>query len=212
MHANPLFDNANVAVSADAVAAAAKQDSDELKTFMTELRDLVREAVDLPPEVDTDTIVALKERLEKAYSRCVSLAGDQRAVLQALRHLIAQMVSALRQAATGDPVAQQHLDEEEIARQHFFALHDHVIVADLMRSDCAIRPEELAATLLSEEEIALDAALSLFTTEQLLGLSTQARGLVEELTEMGRPPNGARRKLQLIERALLAPTDDSTPI
>jgi hypothetical protein len=211
MHNNPLFAGAGVSVDAEAVATAAKQDSDDVDEFMTKLRELLQEAVDLPAEVDTDTLVALKERLEKAYSRCVSLAGDQSAVLQALKNLIGRMVDALRDAAGNDPIAEQNLDDEEIARSHFFALHDHVIVADLMRGDSAILPAELAPTLLSEDPAALDAALGLFSAEQLVSLSKQARTLVEELAGAGQDSSTVRHKLELIDRALLAPADESMP-
>lgn len=209
MHKNPLF--AGTHVNADTVAEAAKKDRHDVDEFMAKLRELVQQAVDLPSEVDTETIVALKERLEKAYSRCVSLAGDQRPVLQALKNLIAQMVAALRNAAGNDPIARQNLDEEEIARRHFFALHEHVIVADLMRSDSAILPQELAATLLSEDPAALDAALELFTTDQLVSLSKQAHTLIEDMADTEQIHTTARRNLELIKRALLAPADESAP-
>jgi len=211
MQDNPLFGTAGAGLDQDALNRAAEQDRREVDEFMSALRQLVQEAVDLPTEVDSETVVNLKERLEKSYSRCVSLAGEQRPVLRAIENLIGQMAAALRKAAGDDPVAQQHLDDEEVARQRFIELHSYPIVADIMRSDSAILPEELLATLLSEDAAALEAALCLFTTAQLVGLSAQARTLLESLAKQGHNLADAWGKLGLIEGALLNSPQDSPP-
>ena len=75
----------------------------------------------------------------------------------------------------------------------------HSIVADLLRPDTPVGPDELIPTLLSESEDDLHAALNLFDPEQLTLIHAEAQSLVDQLQATGNLSPGAAAKLATIE-------------
>ncbi len=175
---NALFDEPVAEDVRDELLEAQRRDQEERVAFQSELQAAVQEAVDLDPNVDSDTILDLKQRLERLYETASGLAGDQQANKGALRRLVDVITGTIRNAAAGDATAAQELDQEEAARQVHYGLLEHPIVADLLHPDTVIRSHELLPTLLSENAEALDAALSVFDAVQVAELSTDARRLL----------------------------------
>jgi len=203
-HNNSLFAYPAKAVDADELATARRGDEQELSKFMGQFQGLVTEAVELKPNEGSETILSLKERLDKAYEQASGLAGDQSNIRVAIQRLLAVIMSAVRQGASGDMQAQGELDQEDLARSEHFRLLEIPLVADLLDPESVIAESELVPTLLCESETVLSAALSLFDTPQLTLLVRDARELLDSLDAQGGDPGEARRRLEQMETRLEA--------
>jgi hypothetical protein len=111
-------------------------------------------------------------------------------------------MSTIRVTSAGDPMAERQLEEEDEARRLHLRLLEHPLVADLLDPDSPIGPDELAATLLTESDDALQAALELFDVDQLRLLCRDARGLLDGLAELPSGLGGAPRRLGMIAARL----------
>ena len=107
---------------------------------------------------------------------------------------------AVRAGAGDDPAARRELEDEEQARHVHYRLLEHALVADLMRPDSPIKREELAATLLSEEPAAVEAALWLFGPDELRQMGKEGRQRLEQLRSEGHEAPAAWQNLGLINR------------
>src|SRR5690606_7819356 len=115
--------------------------------FQGEFRALVQRAIELSPQEESEVILKLKEDLDRAYEQCCGLPGDNSETKAALRKLLDIVMRAVWRGAADDPAAQTNLREEEVARATHFELLEHPLVADLIRPDSPIEPDELAATV-----------------------------------------------------------------
>lgn len=167
---------------------------------MERFQRLVREAAELGPNEESETVLDLKARLDRAYTEGAGLPGNQRPVMEALGKLIEVVVRAVRAGAGEDPVARRELEDEEQARRVHYQLLEHVLVADLMRPDSPIEREELVATLLSEEPEAVEAALWLFSVDELRLIREEARQRLEQLRSEGHEAPAAWQNLALLDR------------
>ncbi len=174
---NPLFPRPTTA-DVDELLEAQRLDHEELLAFLTELREAVQAAVELQPNEESQVILDLKERLDKLYEAASGLAEDQTGNKDALRQLIAVIMATVRASAAGDSQAEDELQQEEVARVTHFRLLEQPLVAELLHPQSLIEPDELAATLLSEDDAALTAALELFDEEQLMLLVREAQQLL----------------------------------
>ncbi len=197
-HANPLFGEAALRIDQADVDAAREADAIAQERFLADFRTLVQEAVELPPNADSDQVLAIKARLDESYTRVCALPGDHAAVREAIRRLIEVIMSAIRKSAAGDPLALQKLDEEEQARAFHMQLVEHPLVADLLLPDSPIGEDELLPTLLSEETEALEAAVNLFEPEQLVALHAEGERLLADLEAAGHDLRRARKKLAVL--------------
>jgi hypothetical protein len=162
----------------DVLLDAQRRDHDELIAFVADLRNAVGRAVNIEPNAGSETVLGLKEDLERLFERSAAVAEDQTANRSALRRLIDAIVHSLRRAAGGDLLAQAEIDQAEAARALHFEQLAQPIIADLLAPDSPIAGDELAATLLCESESGLAAALPLFDAAQLGQLCVDARGLL----------------------------------
>lgn len=177
---NSLFPRPISNHSDDELLEVQRLDHEELIAFIQHLQGLVVKAAGLPPNADSDTILLLKEQLDKAFETSAGLADDQSGNQYAIRTLTESIMKAIRKGSSGDSVANDELDQEVVARAAHYTLLEHAIVADLLHPESLIEADELAATLLCEKAEALAAALSLFEREQLTSLVEQAKLLVEK--------------------------------
>ena len=176
---NPLFPEKRRQVIQIEVTQAQRRDSEEAGKFQTDFRALIQRAIDLDPQAESDVILKLKEDLDHAYERCCGLGGDQREIKAALRKLLGPIMQAVWRGAANDPAAQANLREEELARAAHFELLERPFIADLIRPDSPIGPDELIPSLLSESSEGVGAALELFDSDQLAVLCRDARVLLE---------------------------------
>lgn len=198
---NALFPRP-IEASDEALLEAQRLDHEELIAFLGELRGAVQAAVELRPNEESQVILDLKERLDKLYEAASCMAEDQRGNKDALRQLIAVIMSTVRAAAAGDPTAEQELQQEEMARATHFNLLQQPLVAELLHPQSLIEQDELLPTLLSEDEVALKAALELFDDEQLTLLAPQGRELLLAHDAGQRSLAAAWQRLEQIESSL----------
>ena len=179
------------------VNEAQRKDASDAVTFQGEFRALVQRAVELSPQEESDVVLKLKEDLDRAYEQCCGLPGDNNETKAALKKLLDIVMRAVWRGAAHDPAAQTNLREEEVARATHFQLLEHKLVTDLIRPDSPIGPDELAATLLSESEAAVAAALEIFDEDQLALLCRTAEELLLSLPASTVPPNAPARLAQM---------------
>ncbi len=178
---NPLFPRPVIAPSDEEILEAQRLDHEELLAFITELRQLVQQAIELKPNEESQVILDLKAELDKSYEKACTMADEQEGNKQAIHQLINVIMRTIRVNATGDPQAEQQLDEEQQARALHFTLLEQHIVPDLLDPDTLIREDELVPCLLCESEKGLAAALELFDDEQRAQLVAKAEQLVEAM-------------------------------
>ena len=178
---NPLFPRPVIDPADEEILEVQRLDHEELLAFITELRQLVQQAIELKPNEESQVILDLKADLDKSYEKACTMADEQEGNKQAIHQLINVIMRTIRVNAAGDPQAEQQLNEEEQARALHFALLEQPIVPDLLDPDTLIREDELVPCLLSESEEGLAAALELFDEEQRTQLVTQAEQLVEAM-------------------------------
>jgi hypothetical protein len=201
---NPLFSEEKRHVRQEDIDVARQQDTDERERFLREFQGLLEETVNLAPNVESDVILDIKERLDMAYEHSSSLPGDQADIQQALRRLVAVIMGAVRANAADDPQALTKLRDEDIARNAHFELQGFPLVADLLREDAIIQEDELVPTLLSETRESLAAALQLFDSAQLGLIVEQAARLLRQRQREGHPLPEAWARLREIEATLAA--------
>lgn len=197
-HENPLFAWPLREVAPEALLAAQREDHEDLERFREYFRALVQRAVDLPGDADSDTVLALKQDLERQYEQTYGLPEDHAQERSALGKLIDLIGKAVRRAAGADPLARQELDEEDEARKIHFRLLEQPLVADLLHPQGPIASQELAPSVLSATVSEVSALLEIFDPEQLVDLTLQCTALVERLESEGVSMSGPRERLGIL--------------
>ena len=209
---NILFSEDVRNVTQEQVEQARQQDEMELISFMNDFQSLVKEAIELKPETDSETILDLKERLDKSYAQCCALPGDQTQIKQAVKKLIDAVMAAVRSGASMDPKAMQELDEEQQAREVHFALHDQQLVADLMLEESPILEDELIPSLLSETTEGLTATLNLFEEDALSAIYQQAKTLLQSIENSEQILTDAWQNLHTMETFMTQLASQNTSV
>ena len=171
---HPLFPRSTGEHLDEELLEVQRLDHEELLAFLTSLKRVVREAVELKPQEESQVLLDLKARLEEHYEQACALADEQEGNKQAIAQLIEVIMNAIRRNASGDPLAEQELAQEAEARRHHFALLETPLVADLLHPQTLIEPDELAPVLLTDPEEQVLIALELFDTPQLEQLVREA--------------------------------------
>ena len=201
MH-NPLFSLKNNVFTQQEVDEAKQKDEAYLLQFMDHFQSVVKQTTELGSHSESEVVLKLKEQLDECYATCCAMSGDHSNLKTAITKLIAAIMTAIRKGAENDPTALQKLDEEDIARQMHNELHNRKLIADLMLENSPIHEDELTPTLLNEESDDLDAALQLFTPEQLKFIYQDAQTLLEVLRKEGHEIPHAWDRFQQIKQAL----------
>lgn len=162
----------------------------ELNNFYKDFQKLFDEAIKLPPNVDSDQIIKMKEKIDKLYERACGLAGDLTKEKEGLNKLVDVIMKNIQSHSTeGDKTAQEELETENIARQTHFDLLKNPLIADLLRPDSLVLENELIATLLCEEnEESLKIAINLMIEKKDEILSSSKQRLLEIDSEQNKFP------------------------
>lgn len=184
-HRNPLFSWPAKPIEPEQLLEAQKADHEEMEAFQESFRALVQRAVELPPNAGSDDVIALKGELEQHYEQSYGLPEDHSQERQAIRKLVDLITKAIRLSAGEDPVAQQELADEEEARAIHRRLLEQPLVADLLRPDSAITPEELTPTLLSALPSEVEAAIELFDPDQIAQIAEEGAKLADDRASKG---------------------------
>lgn len=196
---NPLFSLADAHLMQAEIDQARARDQQDLQAFIEAFQEHIKQAAALGGSVDSDVVLKLREDLENLYVTGSSLAGDIQRFQQALLKLIQVCMQSIRAGAADDPQALKKLQDEEAARQVYFGLLNIPLVADLVRNDDLIQPQELVPSLLSEEIDTLPRILQLFDATQLDTLLQQVRDFVANLGEDVRTVSNAEAKLAAMQ-------------
>ncbi len=201
-HDNLLFGESARQVTDAQIAAARSADDQEAREFAADFRALLADVAELAAQVDSEVVLDLETRIDRLYEQCAGLGGVHDSELQSLARLHELVLRAIRTGARGDPLADRELQEREAARALHMQMLRHTLVADLLHPDSPIGADELVPTLLSEEEPALRAALTLLDPQQRRTLCTQARALLLQCTRNGNYLPSAQARLQIMEEDL----------
>lgn len=197
---NPLFDAPTMPKRKNLLEAQ-RLDHEELMAFIPQLRQTVQRAVRLKPNEESDVVLRLKEDLDRLYETSAGLADEQQGNQQAIRDLLAIIMRTVREAAAGDPEAENNLLMEEQARAVHFALLKHPLVADLLHPETLIEQDQLAAALLSESVEPARAAFGLFEPVQQVQLLHDMQTLLHS-----RDPQHQREPAWAVMQALSSRT------
>lgn len=198
---NPLFPKPENTLTQDDVDNAQRKDEEDMLTFMTHFQSVVQRTTELGNNSESDIVLDLKEQLDQCYATSCAMPGDHNNLKVAIKKLITAIMAAIRKGASDDPVALKKLDEEEIAREMHNELHERKLIADLMLENSPILENELTPTLLNEEANDLDAALQLFSAEQLDIIVKDSQALLEKLRKDGYEIPHAWERFQQIKQA-----------
>jgi len=205
---NPLFPKPEHELTQQDIEAAQKKDEENLLSFMTHFQSVVQKATELGGNSESDVVLNIKEQLDECYATSCAMPGDHTVLKTAINKLITAIMAAIRKGAENDPAALKKLDEEDIARKMHNELHQRNLIADLMLENSPILENELTPTLLNEEADDLDAALQLFSSEQLDLVCKDAKSLLEKLRKDGHEIPHAWERFQQIKLALHAVTEN----
>ncbi|MEW8506731.1 MAG: hypothetical protein AB2598_08480 [Candidatus Thiodiazotropha sp.] len=194
---NPLFAETDRQLTQGQLTEAQRLDHEELVAYIVELRSLVGEAVALGPHEQSDVILELKERLDKAYETACRLADDQTPNKEAIRKLVDVIMRSVWKGAGNDSLAHRELQQEEDARRLHYGLLDNPLVADLLDPTSLIAEDELLPVLLSADDQEFEAAITLFDASQLEALLHQGEALVQLDEDDEHSARGAMRLQQL---------------
>lgn len=199
---NPLFPKPEKELTQDDIDNAQRKDEENLLSFMTHFQSVVLKTTELGGNSESDVVLAIKEQLDECYATSCAMPGDHSNLKIAIKKLISAIMAAIRKGAADDTTALKKLDDEEVAREMHNELHERKLIADLMLENSPILENELTATLLNEESDDLDAALQLFSAEQLDLVVKDAQALLESLREDGYEIPHAWERFQQIKQAV----------
>jgi hypothetical protein len=197
---HPLFPRPVARLDDEELLEVQRLDHEELLAFIQSLRRLVRKAVELKPNEETQVILDLKAELEKHYEQSCGLADEQGANQQAIASLIKVIMNTIRRSAAGDPLAEQELAEEAAARRRHFELLRAPLVADLLHPETLVEADELVPVLLTDPREQVELALELFDDAQLGEVLEQGRELLLQAGESA--GEEARGRLSWLEQHL----------
>ncbi len=185
------------------VAQAQDKDAEERNSFALEFNQLLETVVHLQQQEDSEVILELKDRIDRLYEQCSGLGGDYRAEKAGLKKLNDLIMKAIITTAKLDEQAMAELAKETQARETHFHLLEHPLIAHLLRPDTPIAQEEIVPTLLSEEESALRAALSIFDEEHRHLLRDMAQSFIVERESAGADMRVAKIRLAIMQQPFL---------
>ena len=203
---NPLFPNPEQEFTQQDLDTAQQKDEENLLKFMSHFQSVVQKTTELGSNSESDRVLQIKEQLDECYATSCAMPGNHGNLKEAIKKLITAIMAAIRKGAENDLVALKKLDEEDAAREMHNELHERKLIADLMLEDSPILENELTPTLLNEKTEDLDAALQLFSPEQLDLIVKDAQALLERLRKEGHEIPHAWERFQQIKEALNAST------
>jgi hypothetical protein len=196
---NILFGSRQTEVSSDSLQENQKKDHDILQQFMLDFREVMTLAIALKANEDSEVILEIKDKLDKAYAGSVSIADDQTRVQDSIKKLLAVVMQSVRKGAGDDAHALQELEQEDTAREANFAFLESKLVADILDPDSPITDEDLIPTLLSAEKDDLALATQLFDKDQTTYILSESEALLNKLDAEGHDVKQAAENFVFME-------------
>jgi hypothetical protein len=202
---NPLFAHKEESVTQEAIQIAQQKDREDSMAFQKAFYGLVQEIFNLESRVEATIILNIKDKIDALYEQCAGLGGNFNAEKKNLRELSQLTMQSLMNGNTDDADIMGRFEKENIARELHFSLLEYPLIAHLLRPHSPIAKEDIVPTLLTEEESAIQAAMSLFSTEQQQILCQEARNLLSCLKREGYTLSSAWARLAVMEQMLFRP-------
>ncbi len=202
-HNNPLFGDRRT-VSEDDLLVAQESDRKEREGFYEQFQTVLQEIAEFSGQEDSEKILSMKQGIDRMYEQCRGLAGENQKAIDGLARLQNMIMQAITQGAADDATALKELEQEAAARTLHQQLLNHPIVCDLLRPDSVIKPDELAASILSANDDAVRAAMNLFQAEHLDALIGSCEELIESLTNETTESIHAEHILELLRESRVA--------
>ncbi|MFK5892356.1 MAG: hypothetical protein QM504_03945 [Pseudomonadota bacterium] len=195
---NNLFSAEQRDISPNQLESAQYMDEQDNLSFDSLLHSLIEKIANMEQNVSSEMILNYKEQMDKLYSDCSCLAGDQLQNKKIIIQLINLLMKAVWKGASGDMQAMENLKEEEIAREQHIDLLEIPLVADLLETQSQITEEELIPVLLSEKDKNLKAVMGLFMPEQQQQIYQDAVSHMQKLSDIEESHPGWK-KLEVIK-------------
>jgi hypothetical protein len=199
---NPLFTDVAQPLTQQKIDAARRQDENETQAFKKSFQALLEEVAALDARVEVEVVLKLGNRIESLYEQGAGLREDLTAEKQGLRKLSELIMQSLWSSATLDAQTQEQLAKETVERERHFSLLEHPVIAHLLHPQSPITQTHIVPTLLTENEAAIQAAMSLFEQEQRAVLCQEAKRLITQLETVGYTLPIARMRLAIMEQTL----------
>ena len=197
---SPLFGERRLVADDESLLEHQRLDHEALVKFVSVLRATFQRAVELQPNEGSETVLELKEQLDRLYEEAAGLPEDHANNQSAINQLLEVIMRNVERGAAGDVQAQAELVQERDARALHQALLAYPLVADLLHPESPIASDDLAPTLLSSPEDELDAALALFDAEQLAELLAQGTRCIDGCSDPAITTVAAQRLEQVRDR------------
>jgi len=175
------------------------------KSILVSKKQLVQEVSHLESRVEATIVLKIQDKIDALYEQCAGLGGDFSAEKKNLRELSQLVMQSLMQGNIEDADILKRLERDKEARELHFSLLEHPFIAHLLRPHSPITKEDIVPTLLTEEESTIQAAMSLFNTEQQQILCQEARNLLSCLKQEGCVLSIVWTRLTVMERPLYRP-------
>ena len=180
---------------------ARQQDQQDRQMFAEQFHLLVTDAMALKPNVPSEVVLQLKERMEKLSILGSSIGPSVAKEITAIYKLHSVVAQTIAQSIGEDTLAKTELENEAAAFELHQSLLQHPLVAMLLRPESPILENELVPTLLSEENPeCLAAVLCLFDEAQLGELRQEATALLSSLTSAGKHMPLAWNNLEILKK------------
>lgn len=163
---NPLFDGKQP-VTPRQLAEARLADDLERDSFVENFTALVQRAANLNPSTPSETVLEIKEDLDRSYQQACALPGEQEKFKDAIRKLVKVIMDSVWRGVADDQYAQQQLRDEQFARDMHFQLQEVPLVSALTHPNSPITEDELIPSVLSEPVSDLAMALQVFDENQI---------------------------------------------
>lgn len=198
-HRNILFGDEMITLDQENMIEAQQQDHEQLLAFHEEFQEVLSDSVQLKPNVDSDIVLKLKDRLDRLYEQASVIADDQNETKTALRQLLDLVMTAVRVGAGSDQQALQELDQEQQAREAHFTLLQSHLVADLLDPHSPVHKDELVPTLLSSDKEQLASALQILDQDQLTLIIQESTDHLKDLDHDNEHVKQASENLEFIK-------------
>lgn len=196
---NVLFQSEKMVLDDDTLMAAQEKDHNEIVQFHEGFKIAINDTVNLKPNVESDVVLELKDRLERLYEQAFRIGDDLAEMKGAIKQLLAVIMASIRKGAGNDAQAHQELDQEETAREAHFQLLGLSLVADLLNPESVIKESHLIPTLLSLKKEDLSQVVQIFDKSQLVNIVEEGEELLKVMLEENKDTPAAIENLVFIQ-------------
>jgi len=210
-HNYPHFFRSNSAPTELDIQNAQTLDQQELASFHLSLQVLITRCTALDEQSSVETITDVKKELDQCHDTALGLGADLSEQKSAIAMLNEVITTAMRRALQDtDDGLRLRLIQNEGNRLAKLNQLEHPIVCDLLRHDCPIPEDELAAALLCEPDTAYKIALEVLASDRKQELAKRLDIIAADLSSE-KHIEQANRKIELLAKQLPVSDKEAVP-